>query len=69
MRGRYEIRETTDYADSVACWHQVTITDLVTGEVSQARAHSYDEAEREAWYKLKELQQLATSRAHHGDVQ
>ncbi len=61
MRGRYEIRETTDYADSVEGWHDVTVTDLFTGDVVQARARTYAEAEREAWNKLRALQQLSIS--------
>ncbi len=68
MRGRYEIRETTKYADSVAGWHEVTITDLVTGEISQARATTYAEAERKAWYNLKALQQISASRIDLGDA-
>ena len=56
MSGRFEIRETTSYMDSRGGWHEVTITDLVTGIVTKALAKTYEEAEREAWRKLKEMQ-------------
>ena len=34
MSGRFEIRETTSYTDSLNGWHEVTITDLGTGQIA-----------------------------------
>ena len=56
MSGRFEIRETTSYTDSLNGWHEVTITDLGTGQIAKALGKSYQEAEREAWHKLKQVQ-------------
>ncbi|MBI4785822.1 MAG: hypothetical protein HY782_02095 [Chloroflexi bacterium] len=61
MGGRFEICETTKYADAMGGWHEVTIRDRVTGASAKAVAKSYAEAELEAWHKLKEVQIAASS--------
>lgn len=59
MTGRFEVRETTKNTDFSRGLHEVMITDLVSGMVGKGRATTYAQAEREAWYKLKELQAAA----------
>jgi hypothetical protein len=54
MRSRYEIIETTTFVQASDGWHQVTITDTLTGDQAKGLAKSYEEALQRAWVKLKE---------------
>lgn len=56
MTGRFEIRETTSYLNSAEGLQEVTILDKISGTEVRGIAATYDEAVRQAWQKLKQLQ-------------
>ena len=61
MGARCEVRETTNFVHASRGWHEVTITDYVTGHQTNALAETYEEAERQAWERLKTLQGTAAT--------